>query len=268
MAKVKPSIMEESGTIGDRVYYTRFGRTFSRRRPETIKDKKSKAQLRQRALFKAVQHTASLLGSAIQRGLAKEAHKNCRVENNEFANLNKQRFSYENGTVIIDYPRLILSTGLVGRVEFLLRNRGGQPKKLLVNDLHVELSFDPCLGPSHSRPDDVVHIYAVEFNVEVCELVASVKRCESRAQSNQDCSAEMQRSSLKQLQSGIVAFDLPDLSEETSDTITFHLYAIVEAAKTACIPTLSPYEKKSDKNHRNIDRQVSQSIYIGSISYQ
>ena len=71
MAKVKPSIIKESGSIGDRVFYTRFGKTFSRRRPTQINDRQSEAQLRQRALFKAMQHTSSLLGSVIQRGLAK-----------------------------------------------------------------------------------------------------------------------------------------------------------------------------------------------------
>ena len=85
MAKVKPSIIEESGAIGDRVYYTRFGKTFSRRRPAQINDRQSEAQLRQRVLFKVMQHTASLLGSVIQRGLAKEAHKNGHVENNFYA---------------------------------------------------------------------------------------------------------------------------------------------------------------------------------------
>lgn len=242
MAKVKPSIIEESGTIGDRVFYTRFGKTFSRRRPTTINDQKSEAQLRQRALFKAMQHTSSLLGSVIQRGLAKEAHKNGHVENNEFANLNKQCFIYENGVVHVDYPRLLLSTGLVGRVEFLPRNRGKQ-RELTADGLHVELRFDPCLSPSHTRPDDFVHIYAVEFNVEICELVASVER-----------------------QSGCIAFDLPDLSDETSNPIIFYLYAIVEAANTSCLPTLSPDEKRADKNHRNIDRLVSPSIFIGTVN--
>ena len=142
--------------------------------------------------------------------------------------------------VLIDYPRLLLSTGLVGWVEFLPRNRGKQ-RKLSADGLHVELKFDPCLGPSHTRPDDVVHIYAVEFNVEVCELVASVWR-----------------------QDGQAVFDLPDLSDETYKAI-FHLYAIVEAANTVCIPTLSPDEKRANKNHRNIDRRVSPSIYIGTV---
>ncbi len=246
MAKVKPSIIEESGAIGDRVFYTRFGKTFSRRRPTQINDQKSDAQLRQRALFKAMQHTASILGSAIQRGLAKEAHKNGHVENNEFAILNKQHFSYENGTVIIDYPRLMLSTGLVGRVEFLPRNRGRQ-RKISADGLHVELKFDPSLGPSHTRPDDVVHIYAVEYQIEVCELVASVER-----------------------QTECVAFDLPDLSDDPDckGTLTFYLYAIVESANTACIPTLSADEKRADKSHRNIDRHVSPSVYIGKITVE
>ena len=246
MAKVKPSIIEESGAIGDRVYYTRFGKTFSRRRPTQINDQKSEAQLRQRALFKAMQHTASLLGSAIQRGLAKEAHSHGHVENNEFANLNKQHFSYENGMVVIDYPRLLLSTGLVVRVEFLPRNRGKQ-RKISADGLHVELKFDPSMGPCHTRPDDVVHIYAVEYQVEVCELVASVER-----------------------QTGCVAFDLPDLSgdPDCKGTSTFYLYAIVEAANTAFIPTLSADEKRADKSHRNIDRRVSPSVYIGKITVE
>lgn len=235
MAKVKPSIIEESGSIGDRVFYTRFGKTFSRRRPTQINDRQSEAQLRQRALFKAMQHTASLLGSAIQRGLAREAHSNGHVENNEFASLNKQCFVYEDGIVHIDYPRLLLSTGSVGRVDFT---------QCRVDGLHVELSFTPCMGTSHTHPDDVVHIYAVEFQTEICQLVANVSRMEGR-----------------------VAFDLPDLKDDPNceSSPTFHLYAIVEAANTACIPTLSADEKRVDKSHRNINRRVSPSVFIGVV---
>ena len=91
--------------------------------------------------------------------------------------------------------------------------------------------------------DDVVFIYAVEFQVEVCQLVACVER---RAAS--------------------VAFDLPDLSDETDKPINYNLYAIVEAANTACVSTLSPDEKKADKSHRNINRRVSPSIFIGTIT--
>ena len=234
MAKVKPSLIEQTGTIGDRVYYTRFGKLFSRSKATAFNDNKSEAQLRQRALFKAMQHTSSILGSVIQRGLAKEAHAHGHVENNEFARINKQCFTYADGTVHIDYPRLILSTGPIARVDFTNCHADG---------LHVELQFEPYIGANHANLDDVVFIYAVEFQVEVCQLVACVER---RAAS--------------------VAFDLPDLSEETDNPITFHLYAIVEAANTACVSTLSPDEKKADKNHRNINRRVSPSIFIGTIT--
>ena len=235
MAKVKPSIIEESGSIGDRVFYTRFGKTFSRRRPTDINDQKSEAQLRQRALFKAMQHTASFLGSAIQRGLAREAHSHGRVENNEFVKINKQCFVYEDGTVRIDYPRLLLATGPIARVNGV---------ELHCDGLHIDWHFAPRLNDSHARPDDIVHIYAVEPDIEICELVASVER--------QTCQT---------------AFDLPDLSDDPGckTSPTFHLYAIVEAASTACIPTLSPAEKRTDKNHRNINRRVSPSIFIGTI---
>ena len=234
MAKVKPSIIEESGAIGDRVYYTRFGKRFSRSKAKSFTDNKSDAQLRQRALFKSMQHTASILGSAIQRGLAKEAHSHGHVENNEFASLNKRCFTYEEGVVRIDYPRLLLSTGPVAPVRFTNCD---------VDGLHVKLNFDPYSSVGHANPDDVVFIYAVEFHVEVCQLVACVER-----------------------QAASVAFDLPDLSDESDKPITFHLYAIVEAANTACISTLSPDEKKADKSHRNINRRVSPSLFIGAIS--
>ena len=234
MAKVKPSLIEQTGTIGDRVYYTRFGKLFSRSKATAFNDNKSEAQLRQRALFKAMQHTSSILGSVIQRGLAKEAHAHGHVENNEFAKINKQCFTYTDGTVHIDYPRLIFSTGPIARVDFTNCHADG---------LHVELQFEPYIGANHANLDDVVFIYAVEFQMEVCQLVACVER---RAAS--------------------VAFDLPDLSDETDNPITFHLYAIVEAANTACVSTLSPDEKKADKNHRNINRRVSPSIFIGTIT--
>ena len=235
MAKVEPSLIELTGTIDDRVYYKRFGKYYSRNKAKSFKDPKSEAQLRQRALFKAMQHTSSLLGSMLQRGLSKEAHSNGHTEANEFASLNKQYFVFDEGQVRIDYPRLLLSTGLVARVE---------PIKCSANGLHVEFQFAPCLSAGHSSPDDVVHVYAVEFQVEVCQLVASVSRA-----------------------SGSAVFDLPDLTDDPDckSTPVFHLYAIVEAANTACLPTLSADEKKFDKSHRNIHRRVSPTVFIGRV---
>lgn len=234
MAKVKPSLIEYSGTVGREIHYTRFGRTYSRQLPAEYNDRKSVAQLRQRVLFKARQKTSALFGTILQRGLTKEAHSNGMTEANYFSRLNKDHFVYDNGEVHINYPALLVAQGPLPVVDFTSCHADG---------LHVELAFRPCLDAPKARPDDVVHIYAVSPQVEICQLVASVER-----------------------QAGQTIFDLPDLCDETDAPIVFHLYAIVEAANTACIPTLSPYEKRADKSHRNIDRRVSPSIFISTVT--
>lgn len=179
------------------------------------------------------------------------------TEANYFSRLNKDHFVYENGSVSINYPALILACGPLSKVDFTSCRQEG---------LHIKLAFRPCIEAAKARPDDVVHIYAVSPQAEICQLVASVGRCESREQSNLNCFAEMQHRSRRQRQEGRATFDLPDLSEETTGPVKFYLYAIVEAASTACIPTLSAAEKQQNKNHRNINRRVSVSVFVGSIT--
>lgn len=69
-----------------------------------------------------------------------------------------------------------------------------------------------------------------------------------------------------ELKAASIDFVLHDLCKENDNPITIHLYAIVEAANTACVSTLSPDEKKADKNHRNINRRVSPSVFIGIVA--
>ena len=233
MAKVKPSLIEYSGAVGREIHYTRFGRTYSRQLPAEYNDRKSEAQLRQRALFKARQATSALFGSILQRGLTKEAHENGMTEANYFSRLNKDHFVYADGTVRINYPALLLARGPLPVVEFTGCRADG---------LHVALSFHPCLDAPKARPDDVVHIYTVSPQVEICQLVASVWR-----------------------QDGQAVFDLPDLSEETDAPVTYYLYAIVESTTTAGTPTLSAAEKQTNKQHRNINRRVSLSVFVATI---
>lgn len=257
MAKTNPTLGPNSGKIGELVYYTRFGKEFVRRKAETFTDCKSEAQLRQRALFKATQQTAALYGSMLQRGLTKYAHSQGHTEANEFSRLNKERFTYADGKVTIDYPALQLAVGPLPSVAFTTCHAKG---------LHITLTFDPNPSADKARPDDVVHIYAVSPQAEVCMLMTSVER-----------------------QSGQASFDLPDLSDEVTtackkeptnkplnktnafihsrtNAINYHLYAIVEAANTASIPTLSADEKKANKLHRNINRRVSNSIFVGTVT--
>lgn len=234
MAKTS-SVITHSGPIGNIVYYTRFGKTFARAVPATINDRKSPAQRQQRELFTARQQTAALFGSILQRGLSKAAHKNALTEANLFSRLNKDQFVYENGKVLIDYKHLQLSLGNLRKVIF---------EQCHADGLHVHLSFIPAYDKTHGSPNDIVHIYAVEPQVKICHLVASVPRRE-----------------------GLADFLLPELSGDADANTppTFLLYAIVESATSARIPTLSADEKRVDKQHRNINRRVSDSIFIGVI---
>lgn len=246
MAKVKPSLIEYSGAVGREIHYTRFGRTYSRQLPAEYNDRKSEAQLRQRALFKARQKASALFGIILQRGLTKEAHSEGLTEANYFSRLNKDCFVYEDGVVHINYPALLVARGPLPGVDII---------RCHVDGLHIELTFRPCLEESKASRDDVVHIYAVEPQVEICQLVASVWR-----------------------QDGKASFDLPDLSEETDtakhkstlrapqELVSYYLYAIVEAASTAGTPTISAAEKQQDKKHRNINRRVSRSVFVAAVT--
>lgn len=235
MAKVKPSIIEYTGTVGRVIHYTRFGKTYSRQLPAEYNDRKSEAQLRQRALFTARQHASSLFGTILQRGLTKEAHAHGLTEANYFSRLNKDNFVYSDGQVHINYPALLLARGPLPAVC---------ANSIHTDGLHVDLTFLPNLYDK-ARPDDIVHIYAVSPDADVCMLMASVERQSARA-----------------------AFDLPDVSDEvaTGQPVTFHLYAIVEAANTAHIPTLSADEKKANRQHRNINRRVSPSLFLATVA--
>ena len=236
MAKVKPSIIEYTGTVGREIHYTRFGRTYSRQLPAEYNDRKSEAQLRQRALFKARQQTSALYGIILQRGLTKEAHAHGMTEANYFSRLNKEQFVYDNGIVHINYPALIVASGPLPEVYI---------SRCQADGLQVEIDFRPNLDADKARPDDVVHFYAVSPKAEICMLMTSVSRQDGRA-----------------------ALVLPDVSDEVEGRapILFYLYAIVEAASTASTPTLSAAEKQQNKKHRNINRKVSRSVFVGSIT--
>lgn len=235
MAKVKPSIIEYIGTVGREIHYTRFGRTYSRQLPAEYNDRKSEAQLRQRALFKARQQASALYGTILQRGLTKEAHAHGMTEANYFSRLNKEQFVYDNGIVHIYYPALLVASGPLPEVYIDNYHADG---------LQVEITFRPNLDDDKARIDDVVHFYAVSPQAEICMLMASVSR-----------------------QDGHAAFVLPDVSDEVRGRtpIVFYLYAIVEAASTASTPTLSAAEKQQNKKYRNINRRVSRSVFVGSV---
>lgn len=234
MAKVNPILAQYSSAVGHELHYTHFGRTYSRQLPAGYNDCKSEAQLRQRAIFKARQATSALPGSVRQRGLTKEAHENGMTEANYFSYLNKDHFLYEDGTV-----HLKLS---------LPAPRPWPPARGGVHRLPCRLPacqtrLPTSLDAPKVHPDDVVHIYAISSQVEICQLVASIEQQAEHASS-----------------------ELPDLSEETGDPVNFYLCAFVESASTACIPTLSVAEKQTNLQHRNLNRRVSISVFVSTVT--
>lgn len=143
---------------------------------------------------------------------------------------------YDDGVVHINYPALLVASGPLPEVYITRCHADG---------LQVDIVFRPNLDAEKACPDDVVHFYAVSPQAEICMLMASVSR--------QECHA---------------AFVLPDVSDEVEGNapILSYLYAIVEAASTASAPTLSAAEKQQNKKHRNINRRVSRSVFVGSVT--
>lgn len=143
---------------------------------------------------------------------------------------------YDDGVVHINYPALLVASGPLPAVYITRCHADG---------LQVDIVFRPNLDAEKACPDDVVHFYAVSPQAEICMLMASVNRQDGRA-----------------------AFVLPDISDEVDGyaPTVFYLYAIVEAASTASTPTLSAAEKQQNKKHRNINRRVSRSVFVGSVN--
>lgn len=232
MAKLGKSLIHPTGTLGGVVFYKRFGRTYCRRRASEFNDRRSEEQLQQRARFKAMRRTASLMGTMLQRGLTRYAHENGMTEENMFMRMNKECFGSEGGKVKIDYAGLKVSYGQVGEVRVSGVRREGN---------RVKVRFGMWQPEEVASKTDVVHIYAVEPKEGLCELVASVERCE-----------------------GAVEFELP--MPEGRGRWTYYLYAMAETASTAGEPTVSADEKRADSGHRNINRRVSRSEFVGRVS--
>ena len=179
------------------------------------------------------------------------------TEANYFSRLNKEQFVYDNGIVHINYPALLVASGPLQDVCVTHCHADG---------LHVEIAFQPNLDDDKARPDDVLHFYAVSSQAEICMLMACVRRQEGHVsfvlpELNDETAAEYKNESKNKRSKQTDA-----LTHSSIHTITFYLYAIVEAASTASTPTLSAAEKQQNKKHRNINRRVSRSVFVGGVT--
>ena len=217
------------GSVGTVVGYWRLGRWCIRARSVAFKDARTAAQLTQRSRFKAMITLSSHLGPALQRGLTAAGNRHGMTEANLFMRLNNSCFEAEDGGVRVAYGRLRLSEGRLPGVRFTeVRRDGGR----------VEVLFDKQRQLQGARNEDVVHIYAYVPALGECRLLASTERRSRR-----------------------VAFLLPD--EYAGREV--HLYGFVESSQTARYGTLTVAQKRHNKRLRNLEREVSDSAYIGCL---
>ena len=212
------------GSVGTVVGYWRLGRWCIRARSVVFTDARSEAQLAQRSRFKTMISLSSQLGSAIQRGLTKASNERGMTEGNLFLKLNNQCFGYDGK---VDYAALRLSKGRLPNVAY------AEPR---IEGSRVEVAFGKQRQLAGAHNDDVVHVYAYVPSLGEGRLMASTERRAKR-----------------------VAFLLPDEYEGRQ----VHLYGFVEGSRTARYGTYSVAQKRHDKRLRNVEREVSDSAYIG-----
>lgn len=149
MAIVEGNLLR--GRLGDKIYsidpVTKKQRV--RNAPKKVHNPKTDAQQKHRNAFVEIVRLSSYMTEAHSIGLHHHAVREHKRTYADFRSLNKNCFTKEG---LIDYPNIILSYGSVSQVTFTSAR---------LDDAHtLHLTYDPCLGTSHSKPDDSLFLYA------------------------------------------------------------------------------------------------------------
>lgn len=155
MAIVEGNLLR--GRLGDKIYSIDpvTKKQMIRDAPKKVRNPKTDAQQKHRNAFVEIVRLSSYMTEAHSIGLhhhAQRAHKRTYAD---FRSLNKGCFTKEG---LIDYPNIILSYGPVAQVTFTTAQ---------LDDAHtLHLTYDPCLGNSHSEPNDdlIFYAYCAEYN--------------------------------------------------------------------------------------------------------
>ena len=139
------------GRLGDKIYSIDpvTKKQMIRDAPKKVRNPQTDAQQKHRNAFVEIVRLSSYMTEAHSIGLhhhAQRAHKRTYAD---FRSLNKGCFTKEG---LIDYPNIILSYGSVAQVMIT---------SVRLDDAHtLHLTYNPCLGDSHSQPDDNLFPYA------------------------------------------------------------------------------------------------------------
>ena len=141
-----------SGRLGPVVGYMWRGKWCLRSKPAKVHNPRTDRQQSHRHLFKAMVQFASHQSQVLRVGMRQVSRDEGMTEQNLFVSLNSQSFSLVDGTLQVDYSRLLFGCGPVAPVAF------GRP---VVDERRVlTVTFER--NPLHMRSsgEDTVYLYA------------------------------------------------------------------------------------------------------------
>ena len=141
-----------SGRLGPVVGYMWRGKWCLRTKPAKVHNPRTDRQQSHRHLFKAMVQFASHQSQVLRVGMRQVSRDEGMTEQNLFVSLNSQSFSLVDGTLQVDYSRLLFGCGPVAPVAF------GRP---VVDERRVlTVTFER--NPLHMRSsgEDTVYLYA------------------------------------------------------------------------------------------------------------
>lgn len=141
-----------SGKLGPVVGYSWRGKWCLRTTPAKVRNPRTDRQQSHRHLFKAMVQFAAHNAQVLRVGMRQVSHDEGMTEQNLFVSINSQSFSLIDGSLEVDYSRLLFACGPVAPVAF------GKPE---IDERQVlTVSFEK--NPLHVRAsgEDTVYLYA------------------------------------------------------------------------------------------------------------
>ncbi len=161
-----------SGRLGNLVGYSWKGVWCVRVRPAVVRNPRSAAQQRNRAMFAEEVRLAGRMGWVLNTGLAAVSDELHMTPQNVFVKANQQAFSASDNGLAVDWSELIVSAGPVAPVAV---------NEAVVDDRNVlNVSFEKNPMRMRASSTDMVHLYVYCPAINEGYLAAPVYRHKGR----------------------------------------------------------------------------------------
>lgn len=160
------------GKIGPVVGYLWRGKPVFRAYVEHIRYPNTERQQRERDWFITMVRLAAVARQALLLGMRQKAAAAQMTEGNWFVRRNKQHFRHENGTLHVDYERLMLSEGPVAPVT--------GTSAAVAPDGVLTVNWQKRSGLHREKSSDSVHLYVYNDDEKRGLLAAPAQRRDGR----------------------------------------------------------------------------------------